>query len=70
MRAATQPVDSVRQEVHSQPTSTCPLDGSSVDRSLASSRTVAADNTGVSDMEDELCSKLESPDVTSDREVL
>ena len=36
---------------------------------LTSSRTVA-DNTGVSDIEDELCSEPESPDVASDREVL
>ena len=71
-RTATQPVEapSARQEVYSQPTSTGNGDGSAVDRFLTSSRTVAADNTGVSDMEDELCSEPESPAVTSDREVL
>ena len=66
-RTATQPfgAPSARTDVHSQPTSTFSGDGSAVDRSLTSSRTVA-DNTGVSDMEDE----RESPDVVSDREVL
>ena len=68
-RTATQPfgAPSARTDVHSQPTSTFSGDGSAVDRSLTSNRTVA-DNTGVSDMEDELCSERESPDVVSDRD--
>ena len=72
VRMATQPVEAhgARTDVHSQPTGTGSEDGSTVDRSLTSKRTVAADNTGVSDIEDELCSEPESPDVVSDREVL
>ena len=42
--------------MHSQPTFTGIGDGNAVDWSLTSSRTVVADNTGVSDSEDELCS--------------
>ena len=72
MRTATQPVEapSARSNVHSQHTSTSSGDGSVMDRSFTSKRTLAADNTGVSDMEDELCSEPESPDVVSDWEVL
>ena len=71
-RFSTQPVKApcATADVLSQPTGTSSGDGSAVDRSLTSSRTVAADNTGVSDIEDKLCSELEFPDVASDREVL
>ena len=71
-RFATQPVETpgARTDVHSHPTGTGSGDGSVVDRSLTSNRTVAADSTGVSDIEDKLCSELESPDVASDQEVL
>ena len=70
-RMATQPIEApgARSDGHSQPTGTGSGDGSAVDRSLTSSRTVAADNTGECDIEDELCSELASPDVASDREV-
>ena len=44
-------------------------DGSAVDWSLTSTRTVA-DNTGVFDTEDEMASEPESPAAESDREVL
>ena len=55
-KLATQPVEApgARTDVHSQLTSTSSGDASAVDRSLTSKRTVAADNTGVSDSEDEL----------------
>ena len=69
---ATYPVETpgARTDVNSQPTGTGSADISAVDRSLTSKRTVAADNTGVSDMEDEQHSEPESPDVVSDWEVL
>ena len=70
-RTATQPVEASgdRTDVHPQPTHTGSGDGSAVDRSHISGRTVAH-NTGVSDIKDELCSELKSPDVASDQEVL
>ena len=71
-RTATQPVETpgARTDVHSQPTGTSSGDANDVDRSLTSKRTVATDNTGVSDMEDELYGELETFDVVSDRKVL
>ena len=55
-RMATQLVEApgAKTDVYSQPTGTGNGDGSAVDRSLTSSRTVAPDNTGVSDIDDEL----------------
>ena len=69
-RSATQPVEALgaSSDVHFQPTSTGSTDGSAVDRSLSSSRTVA-DSTGVYDT-DELDSEPESPAAMSDREML
>ena len=69
---ATQPAEApgARSDVHSQPTGTSSGGSCALDRSLTNKRTVAADNTGVSDMEDELYSEPESPDVVSDWELL
>ena len=73
VRVTTQlPVEApgARSEVHSQPTGTSSVDVSDVDWSLTSKGNGAADNTGVSDSEDELNSELESPALVSDQEVL
>ena len=56
-------------DVQLQPTSASGRDGSAVNRSLTSTRTVA-DNTGVSDTEDKMASEPESPTAESDREIL
>ena len=71
VRMDTQPVEApgARTNVCTQLTSTGSGDIGVVDRSLSSTRTVAA-ATGVSDTEDELHSEPESPAAVSDREVL
>ena len=56
-------------DVQLQPTGTNSKDGSTVDLSLTSSRTVT-DNTSVSDTEDEMASEPESPAAESDRQLL
>ena len=65
---ATQPVEApcASSDVQFQPTDTTCGDGSAVDRSLTCTRTVA-ENTGVSDSEDEMASAPESPAAESDR---
>ena len=65
---ATQPIEAPGARSEVQPTGS--VDGSAVDRSLTSKRTVADDNTGVSDTEDVLNSEPASPAVFSDQEVL
>ena len=64
---STQPVEAPCASTDVQPASTGSKDGSTVDQSLTSTRTVT-DITGVSDSEDEMASELESPAAESDRE--
>ena len=68
-KIATQPIEapSARSEVLSQPTSTSSVDLRPVDQSLTFRKTIAAANTGVSDSEDDLHSKPESPAAVSDQ---
>ena len=68
---ATQPVEApgASTGVQLQPSGTGSRDGSAVDQSLTSTRTVA-DNTCMSDTEDEMAIEPVSPVAESDREVL
>ena len=70
-RTATQLVEApgASSDVQFQHTGTGSGDGSAVDQSLTSTRTVI-DNTGVSDTEDEMASEPESPAAESDRDLL